>query len=188
MRTSGRSAPDRPGHGGTADGAEPVSMRTTPDPAAPHGPKRGVDAAFPAHMSSASERSAAGSRRSSCPISALPALARIWAAMSPAAGVVRPERKRLAPSGADALATAPPTEPGAPQATVALPSSCISGLLRGRAVRGLVRSLLRGAHSRPRLSSWLAGQKRGSVLVTMLHYLEVLRYPRDSLNPAASCR
>jgi hypothetical protein len=106
--------------------------------------------AFPAHMSSASERAAAGSQTVILSDLDTPAVGADLGCHVSSGGVVRPERKSRAPSGADTLATAPPTKPGAPQATVTLPSSCISGLLR--AVRGVAGSRFRGAQSRPRLS------------------------------------
>jgi hypothetical protein len=198
MRTSGRSDPDRPRHGGTEDADEPASVRTTPDRGACTCPAKALVAAkrdrrafSTGSMSSSTLRSLSmvpctssfeggtdeASIRPSRPtnvvrqpagggwvpkviLSDAPAVAADLGCHVSSGGVVRPERKSLARSGADALATAPPTEPGAPQAIVTLPSSCISGLLRCRPVRGLVRSRLRGApnHDRGCRDSWVLAQ------------------------------
>jgi hypothetical protein len=91
-------------------------------------------------MSSAGERVAAGSRRSSCPISMLPPLARIWAAMSPAGVWFGPKARASLPRER----TPWPRRPRPSLVRLRPPSpchrGCISGLLRGRAVRGLVRA------------------------------------------------
>jgi hypothetical protein len=189
MRTSGRSGPDRPGHGGTEDADEPASVRTTPDRGACTCPAKALVAkrdrrAFSTGCTSSStlrslnmvpctssfeSGSNEASIRPSRPTNVVrqragggwvpkvilsdvdaPAIGADLGCHVSSGGVVRPERKSLAASGADALATAPPTEPGTPQASVTLPSICISGLLRGRPVERSCSEPLTRAPNRDR--------------------------------------
>jgi hypothetical protein len=101
-------------------------------------------------MSSASQRVAAGSRRSSCPMSTLPPLARIWAAISPAGVWFGPKGRASLPRER----TPWPRRPRPSLVRPRPPSPChrFAFLASFGAVpwRGLVRSRLRGAPNRDR--------------------------------------